>query len=635
MSTNISRRALLQWIFDLTHHTITKIETIGEGQHICLVLSILDTSFPKGSIILNPTTEAQFLKNLRLAKSYLDSKDVITYFPVDKMSKCKVQDNLEFMQWFYGFCQQKINSAGIVNENNCEIFEPKNNLNNNEQSSKNNLNVDSTQKNNLNCTIESKNRNSLLRKSSEFHAGKRSFDIGNLSIQQNNTSKTNHEAQRPIKNPKINIQTKENNVSNNTDNLNINSKKNGSSFLGPKRSKDEINHGKNEQLNNSKAKGIHKIKTSNIKTDAFNSTKNRGYSNPRLENAEGLQDHINQQVIQSNKNSNRLNPQKQTNTTLLKQEKKSSLSFFKENFSDDEDSDFDVEMYNGNKINNKSSNIYMHKNENGFKSLQENHNNNHLNIKSKIDKQNTSKLSSISSSLGKNNSFTNTISNKIPQNKNLFANKSWESSKGSVLIQNRDQKTFDERSEKAIKTNSSFSDISSKKTYKNSVENTNIPQNTQILNNIDVSKITKQVSERCDECTILKNMIYTLQLNSKQLEITISDLKQQIKNLEDEKIINKNANTHNQETITSLQHQLDDVMKSCDEKLEIQEKEFGKCVVEMMDEMELWKNDSLFYYNLLKEARDFIVSTVLDENLKAKILSIFYKTNTDKIKDSE
>lgn len=92
-----SRRELIEWIRSLGIE-ISAIEELGKGTAICEVLSAMHPEFPP-SFVRNPCAEHEYLKNMKICQDFFNSRDIKLYFPVEKLIKCKMQDNLEIAQW--------------------------------------------------------------------------------------------------------------------------------------------------------------------------------------------------------------------------------------------------------------------------------------------------------------------------------------------------------------------------------------------------------------------------------------------------------------------------------------------------------------------------------------------------------
>ncbi|KAH9412196.1 hypothetical protein HK407_01g00890 [Ordospora pajunii] len=94
---NRSRQELVTWMRSLGID-VCGIEDLGKGAAICQVLSILYEDFPHG-FITKPREEHEYLRNMKICQEFFGMKSIKLYFPVDKLVKCKMQDNLEVAQW--------------------------------------------------------------------------------------------------------------------------------------------------------------------------------------------------------------------------------------------------------------------------------------------------------------------------------------------------------------------------------------------------------------------------------------------------------------------------------------------------------------------------------------------------------
>lgn len=92
-----SRKELIEWIRSLGIE-ISAIEEIGKGAVICEILSNIHRDFPC-NFVRNPAGEHEYLKNMKICQSFFSLKNIKLYFPVERLIKCRMQDNLEVAQW--------------------------------------------------------------------------------------------------------------------------------------------------------------------------------------------------------------------------------------------------------------------------------------------------------------------------------------------------------------------------------------------------------------------------------------------------------------------------------------------------------------------------------------------------------
>lgn len=97
---NESRAFLIKWLNSL-YIPLQRIEEIGKGVALCTLLRKIDAAFP--SFKKDPITENDYFNNLKLVQIYFEKKGVKICFPIDKMIKLKMQDNLEAIQAIYRY----------------------------------------------------------------------------------------------------------------------------------------------------------------------------------------------------------------------------------------------------------------------------------------------------------------------------------------------------------------------------------------------------------------------------------------------------------------------------------------------------------------------------------------------------
>lgn len=96
-----SKSELLEWINSYFDVNYTKIEQCGNGVVYCL---IFDTLYPNtiniNKLSKNPKTEFQILTNFKLLQNGFNKVKISRDVNVERLIKCRLQDNLEFLQWF-------------------------------------------------------------------------------------------------------------------------------------------------------------------------------------------------------------------------------------------------------------------------------------------------------------------------------------------------------------------------------------------------------------------------------------------------------------------------------------------------------------------------------------------------------
>ncbi|KAF8263705.1 microtubule binding protein [Lactarius quietus] len=98
-----SRSELLAWLNELLQINYTKIEQCGTGAAYCQILDSIYLDVPMTRVKMNAKHEYEFIANFKVMQNIFKAKRLDKPIPVEKLVKCKMQDNLEFMQWMKRF----------------------------------------------------------------------------------------------------------------------------------------------------------------------------------------------------------------------------------------------------------------------------------------------------------------------------------------------------------------------------------------------------------------------------------------------------------------------------------------------------------------------------------------------------
>ncbi|KAI8639367.1 calponin homology domain-containing protein [Parasitella parasitica] len=102
-----SRTELLSWLNDLLGLNYTKIEQAGTGIAYCQIFDSIYGDIPlKKKVKFDANAEYQYVANFKVLQDVFKKKKIDKIVPVDRLTKCKLQDNLEFMQWVKRFWDQ-------------------------------------------------------------------------------------------------------------------------------------------------------------------------------------------------------------------------------------------------------------------------------------------------------------------------------------------------------------------------------------------------------------------------------------------------------------------------------------------------------------------------------------------------
>lgn len=94
-----SRQELVQWLNQLLQLNITKVEQCGTGAALCQVFDSIYLDVPMARVKFNVNTEYAYLQNFKILQNCFSRHGIDRPVNVEQLIKCKMQDNLEFLQW--------------------------------------------------------------------------------------------------------------------------------------------------------------------------------------------------------------------------------------------------------------------------------------------------------------------------------------------------------------------------------------------------------------------------------------------------------------------------------------------------------------------------------------------------------
>ncbi|TID30392.1 hypothetical protein CANINC_001026 [Pichia inconspicua] len=96
-----SKSELLEWINSYFNLNYSKIEACGNGVPYVLIFNALyPNTINIQRLIQNPQTEFQIQNNFKLLQHGFNKVGISREVNVERLMKCRLQDNLEFLQWF-------------------------------------------------------------------------------------------------------------------------------------------------------------------------------------------------------------------------------------------------------------------------------------------------------------------------------------------------------------------------------------------------------------------------------------------------------------------------------------------------------------------------------------------------------
>ncbi|KAL4500671.1 hypothetical protein ABPG72_003095 [Tetrahymena utriculariae] len=115
----VPKSEILNWINTLLQLNLTKIEQLGTGSVYCQIIDVL---YP-GTVKMNrinwkARNEWEFIVNLKYLQQAFQKNNIKKYIEIEKLSKAKYQDNLEFAQWMKRYFD--INNG----QNNVKDYDP-------------------------------------------------------------------------------------------------------------------------------------------------------------------------------------------------------------------------------------------------------------------------------------------------------------------------------------------------------------------------------------------------------------------------------------------------------------------------------------------------------------------------------
>ncbi|GAB7353083.1 hypothetical protein MBLNU459_g3628t1 [Dothideomycetes sp. NU459] len=94
-----SRQELLAWMNSLLALNFTKVEQCGTGAAYCQIYDSIFLDVPMSRVKFNVNTEYAYLDNFKILSNTFRKHHIDRPVPVEMLVKCKMQDNLEFLQW--------------------------------------------------------------------------------------------------------------------------------------------------------------------------------------------------------------------------------------------------------------------------------------------------------------------------------------------------------------------------------------------------------------------------------------------------------------------------------------------------------------------------------------------------------
>lgn len=101
-----SRQELLAWVNELLMLDLTKVDQCGTGAVYCQLMDSIHLDVPMNKVRFDVNSEYQYLNNFKVLQSLFTRHKIDRSIPVERLVKCRFQDNLEFLQWMRRYWEQ-------------------------------------------------------------------------------------------------------------------------------------------------------------------------------------------------------------------------------------------------------------------------------------------------------------------------------------------------------------------------------------------------------------------------------------------------------------------------------------------------------------------------------------------------
>ncbi|KAG0055877.1 hypothetical protein BGZ83_007166 [Gryganskiella cystojenkinii] len=107
-----SRGELIAWVNDLLRLNYTKVEQLGTGAAYAQIMDSIYGDLPMARVKFATKHEYEYLGNYKVLQTCFTRNKIDKAVPTERLMKCKMQDNLEFLQWIKKFWDQNFSQDG-------------------------------------------------------------------------------------------------------------------------------------------------------------------------------------------------------------------------------------------------------------------------------------------------------------------------------------------------------------------------------------------------------------------------------------------------------------------------------------------------------------------------------------------
>lgn len=101
-----SRTELINWINELLGFSYTKVEQCGSGAAYAQIIDSIFLNVPLMKIKFDAKHDYEYINNYKVLQETFKRNRIDKPIPVDRLIRCKMQDNLEFLQWLKRYWDQ-------------------------------------------------------------------------------------------------------------------------------------------------------------------------------------------------------------------------------------------------------------------------------------------------------------------------------------------------------------------------------------------------------------------------------------------------------------------------------------------------------------------------------------------------
>ncbi|KAF9124052.1 hypothetical protein BGX30_001121 [Mortierella sp. GBA39] len=94
-----SRGELIAWVNELLQLNYTKVEQLGTGAAYAQIMDSIYGDLPMQRVKFATKHEYEYLGNYKVLQTCFTNRKIDKAVPTERLMKCKMQDNLEFLQW--------------------------------------------------------------------------------------------------------------------------------------------------------------------------------------------------------------------------------------------------------------------------------------------------------------------------------------------------------------------------------------------------------------------------------------------------------------------------------------------------------------------------------------------------------